>query len=399
MKDILSKLAVDFEYYTGAKYTGLVKAIGAGFASRLSEFSGKLKWIEKQAFIETADKDYLFLHGGCLVEPRGAEYAEGYVRFFGDSGAVVPIGVEIIGESSSYITIGEGIIKRFEFSGVAVVADGVATMPSNVKVPTGRAVINGVSKDVVSDSKGVSFSSSGLGNGQSVSLVFYMSDDMPVRCLDAGVVGNIEFGDVLKTKITISGLDREVSVVGVSGGLNEEGVEEYRLRVKDFLSNPQAPFNENNIKSVVLNAMPTVKNVWVKGGELEDGKVKVFAVNKSNALTQNESERVIELVKGIKPVQTRDEYIDAGVPIVKTKNVVIKGLKPSNEKMKEQVRKNIEYLFSADMFERGMAKSEIESMVYRTEVGGERVEEFTVQEGYFSASQYTLWQLGSVTFI
>lgn len=398
MKDILSKLAVDFEYYTGAKYTGLVKAIGAGFASRLSEFSGKLKWIEKQAFIETADKDYLFLHGGCLVEPRGSEAAEGYVTFFGDEGAEIPVGVELVGDNTSYMTISSSVIDRYEFGGTAVVTDGVVKLPSNPEVPTGLALVNGISKDITSNSKEVSFSAKGIGSGQAVTIVVYKSGDVLVRCVEAGVVGNSNFGGKLKTKVTIPNLNRDVFVTGVAGGLDEESVDEYRLRVKDFLSNPQAPFNENNIKSVVLNAMPTIRNVWVKGGELEDGKVKVFAVNEGNGLTRTESERVVELVKGIKSVQTRDEYIEAGAPIVKTQNVVISGLEPSGEKMKEQVRKNIAYLFSADMFERGMSQSEIESMIYRTEVGGERVEEFSVEEGAFSPSQYTLWQLGSVTF-
>ena len=90
MKEILDKLKVDFEYYTGGKYIGLVKAIGAGFASRLSEFASKLGWIEKQAFVATADKDYLYLHTGHLLEPKPSLMAEGYVVFFGEVGKLVP---------------------------------------------------------------------------------------------------------------------------------------------------------------------------------------------------------------------------------------------------------------------------------------------------------------------
>ncbi len=398
MKGILERLATDFEYYTGGKYQGLVRAIGAGFASRLSEFSSKLSWIEKQAFIETADKDYLYLHAGCLVEQRGAEVAQGYVTFFGDEGAVVPVGVELKGDNSSYMTTGSGIISRVEFSGVASIADGMATLPPNEDVPSGNAIVNGVSKEVTSTSKGISFSASGIGQGQTVSIAFYKSQNVPVKCVDAGAVGNIGFGGKLKTKVTIAGLNRDVWVVGIEGGRDEETVEQYRARVKDFLANPQAPFNENNIKAVILNAMPTIKNVWVKGGELMDGRVRVFAVNENNSLTRNELERVVELVRGIKSAQTRDEHIEASIPILKTENVVIRGLKPSNEKMREQITKNISYLFSGDMFERGMTRNEIESMIYRTEVNGERVEEFIVEEGFFSATPYTLWQLGKVVF-
>ena len=398
MINIFEKLKVDFEYYTGSALTGLAKAIGAGFSSRLSEFQGKLSWIERQAFIETADKDYLYLHAGCLLEPIASKQAVGSVVFFGDVGAIVPIGVELSKDGIEYKTTSESVVTSREFVAIATVVNGKVVLPVNTDIPSCTATVNGVSKEISSDASGVSFSSSGIVSGQDLSIVIKMSDEVAVKSVEYSDEPNAPLNTKLKTKVTIAGLNREVNVVAIDGGRSEETVEEYRVRVKFFLANPQAPFNVNNIKAALLESVPTVKNVWVKGGEEEDGKVKIFAVNKDGTLTTSESAQVVEVVAGIRPIHMVEGYINAGAPFVRVQDVVISDIIPSHDRMTNQVRKNIEYLFSGDMFERGMSLDEIESMVYRTEVDGERVVSFSVSEGQCVGEKYTLVKLGSVTF-
>jgi len=80
MNDIFERLKVDFQYITGFMYKGLVASIGLGFASRLEEFASKLGFIEKQAFISTADKEYLYLKTGRLLPPKPALTAGGKVQ-------------------------------------------------------------------------------------------------------------------------------------------------------------------------------------------------------------------------------------------------------------------------------------------------------------------------------
>lgn len=399
MNSIFDKLKTDFEYITGSKYIGLVRALGAGYASRLSEFLGKLSWIEKQAFIETADADYLYLHGACLLEPKGSEVAEGYVVFYGDEGKEVPIGTVLSGREVEYITTSKEVVKRFEISGQASVVEGVAYMPKNAELTSCVGLVNGVPKNITANDDAISFDAEGVSNGQAVNIVVKKTAPVSVKCVEAGAKGNVAYGEEVKTKVTIEGIDRYAGSIGILGGKDEEGVEEYRKRLKFFMANPQAPFNENNIRSVLLEMMPTLKRVWVKSSELEDGIAKVFAINHNNDLTEQESDRIVGLVQGIKPIHVKSENILAGKPIIKTANVVIRGLHPSHEKMKNQIRKNIEFLFSTDMFERGMTIDEIESMVYRTEFNGERVERFEVVSGSCSKEKHTLWLLGSVTFV
>jgi len=398
MKEIWDKLKVDFEYYTGGKYIGLVKAIGAGFASRLSEFTSKLNFIEKQAFIETADRDYLYLHTGDLLPPKGSEVAEGFVVFFGDVGATVPLGIEIKDDNADFKTTSQGVVGVYEFGGNVSVVDGVASLPANLEVPSCDCVVNGVSKRATSSNEAFSFEAGGLVDTEAVTVRVNKSGLVSVKCAEAGLSGNRSLSDKLKTKVTVQGLNKELGVVSIEGGKDAESVEDYRQRVKHWYANPQAPFSVNNIRAVLLEEVPTLKYVWVKGGEVEDGHVKVFVINKEYGLTAEESGRVVELVQGLRPAQMRPDYIETGLPIINTTDVVIENLSPSHEEMKEQVRKNIEFLFDTDMFERGMSHDEIESMVYRTELNGERVTSFDIHSGQCSPQPYTFWRLGHVVF-
>ena len=398
MEEILNKLKADFEYFTGGKYVGLVKAIGAGFASRLHEFSSKLNFIEKQAFVETADKDYLYLHAGYLLPPKGAEVAVGSVVFFGTIGATVPIGTEIKDDKSSYITRVEGVVQRVQFTGVASVVDGTVTLPPNLEIPSCNCVANGVSVSATSTSLGFSFPAGNIIHGDTVIVQVDKTDAVSVFSNESGEQANRSFGDKLKTKVTIAGINKEAGVLVLSGGKDAEKVEDYRKRVKFFMANPQAPFSVNNIKMLLLENMPTLKHVWVKGGEVEDGKVKVYIVNGEYSITQDEISLAKKLIESIRPAQMKPDFIEVNLPIVKTQDVVIENLLPASEEMKEEVRKNIEYLFSVDLFEKEIKQADIESTIYRTERGLERVSSFSVLAGSFLSESITLRKLGNVIF-
>lgn len=398
MIEILDKLKADFEYFTGGKYVGLVKALGAGFASRLHEFSSKLNFIEKQAFIETADKDYLYLHAGHLLAPKPSAVSEGFVVFFGEVGATVPVGTEIKDDKGGYTTKVEGVVQRVQFTSIASVKGGRVTLPANLGVPSCVCVVNGVSVSATSTRLGFSFSSNSINQGDSVTVQVDKTNAVAVFSSVSGVEANRSFGDRLKTKVTIAGINKDAGVLSLSGGKDAENVEDYRKRVKFFMANPQAPFSENHIKALVLENVPTLKYAWVKGGEVESGRVKVYIINNEYNLTQAENVSAKNLVETIRPAQMKSELITIGLPVVRVQDVVIKDLLPFSEEMKEEVRKNIEYLFSVDLFERGIKLADIESTVYRTTRGLERVESFTVLAGSFLAESRTFRRLGNVVF-
>lgn len=398
MKDILDKLKTDFEYYTGGRYVGLVKAIGAGFASRLSEFTSKLGFIEKQAFISTADKDYLYLHAGNLLEPKPSLVSVGFVVFFGELGAIIPTGTQIQDDDSDFKTLSDDVIINYEFTGNVVVVDERASLPANTEVPSCVCVVNGVIKNAISSIGSFSFEAGNLVDGEAVIVQVNKSGLVSVECTVAGILGNRELSDELKTKTTLEGINKELGVINISGGEDAEAVEDYRARVKYWLSNPQAPFSENHIREHLLNEVPTLKYVWIKGGDFEEGKVKIFVLNETDSLSQEESDRVVELTGNIKPAQMNPDFITVQLPVISVINVVIADLLPSHNEMKDEVRKNIEYLFDTDTFEKGISVNQIESTIYGTEFAGERVTSFSVVSGSFVPTTDTYWKLGSVVF-
>ena len=94
MTEILKKIKTDFEYYTGASFRGLIYALGSSFASRLKEFEDKLEFMKKNAFISTADKDYLYLNASSLLPPEAPQKAKGYITVYGSRGIEIPTGTE-----------------------------------------------------------------------------------------------------------------------------------------------------------------------------------------------------------------------------------------------------------------------------------------------------------------
>lgn len=401
MKSILSKLKSDFEYLTGESYTGLVRAIGMGFASRLSEFASKLRFIEKQAFVSTADRDYLYLHSGQLVPPYARGTAKGQVIFTGQATADFGAGIELTDGKNSYFTTARGEITRtiLPLNTIAV-KDGVVTATWAEYTPK-EIVIGGVTVPVSVSNGVMEFESSRYTSVASVpkEVTVIMSAPINVVAREAGGNANRPRGYSLKTTTTVPGVDSICKVESLSGGTDPQTVEQYRAEVIHFLANPQAPFNVANIIDSVTKAVPSVKqHVWVKGGEVAEGTVVVFAMNSTFTLTATEMTNITGVVEGMRPAQMRPENITVAVPTIHTKEVVIKDMLPADDTMKDNVTKNIESLFRADLFEKGITKQNIESVIYRTTNGKQRVQSFIVEAGECAARTTGFWKLTGVKF-
>jgi len=335
MKHILEKLEIDFIYKTGAKYTGIIKTVGATFASRLSEFTDKLKYIEKNRFISTAEKKYLYLHGGSLVEPKVANRAEGAIEVEGTAGIVIKAGTVFASDGIEYISVKD---ETIEDNGKCAVA---------------------------------------------------------VKARDAGSVANRSYGEDIFFKIITSGANRVARVISISTGTDDETENEYRARVKDFISKPQAPFNNNNIK-YAIKENGKIKYVWVKGGEYEAGKVKIYAIDYTYVFTAEDIARARSEIQKIKPPQLRDTDIEILQPTVAGVGVVITGVTPQDTKVFDAVKKNIEELFKEDNFEKGVSQKDIERAIFSVDAEGTRVEDFTIESGVVGADTVTIHKLNSV---
>lgn len=396
MNEILKKLKTDFEFLTGYLYRGLVQAIGAGYASRLSEFVDKLSYITKQMFVVTADKDYLYLHMSKILPPLSAETATGLVVFYGTNGAIIPADKELKDDDAVFKTIGAVTIATTTLNGTADVTGDIAQVAVANQLTNTEALVNGVTQQItIIDSNTIQFEAGIIVQDDAVEIVV-SNAIVSVKAQDAGVAGNKVLNDVLKLKTTIDGVNNELGILAISGGLDDESVEDYRQRCIDYNANPQSPFSKPHIQHIVKLQNSSLKYVWVKGGELVEGAVKVFAVNESFGLTADEQAGIIASTKSIAPAQMDTTAITSTLPIISNVDVEIASLLPTSDGLKAEVDKNIKYLFDTDLFEKGISASKIEATIFKTTNGKEEVISFTLVTGEVLPTTNTFWKLANV---
>ena len=402
MEDIFKKLKVDFEYVTGWIYKGLAQALGAGFASRLKEFEDKLEFIKKNAFVSTADKDYLYLNASELLPPNPAEIAQGFVVFYGENGSVIPANTEIKDDDGVFTVSSDATIATTTLNGTVTVADGIATTSITNQLTSTTALVNNTSKQItVVDGETIQFDAGILQTGNAVEIKVKNALTSVVAS-EAGEIGSRVLNDVLKLKITIEGVNTELGALQISGGVDDEDVEAYRQRVIYFKSNPQAPFSKQNIIATNKKRLSTLKYVWVKNNDddatIADGDIRVIAINNDLGLTAYEISEISKNTKAIAPANFASTGVETTSASVVGVDVVIESLTPSSDGLQNEIRKNIKYFFDNDMYEKAITQSNLEAIIYKTTNGAEVVDSFTLVSGWQTATDNTFWKLDNVIF-
>lgn len=417
MNEILQKLRIDFTYLTGAKFSGIAESLCLGFASRLSEFDSKTRFIEKQAFVETADKDYLTLHAGYLLKPNFSKFAKGTVVFFGERLAEVPSGTVVKDSTGEYAISEKSVINKYYFIETASVVDKIVTLPPQLDLPSCECEANGNTVTAISTAKGFIFESNTINNGDTVTITVNCSSvldtetenfvikPVPVQAIKPGSFGNKPLSASLQTKLKVSGINQNLGVVSITGGTDEEDTESYRKRVKHLLANPQAPFNVENIRHEVTSQVPDIVYVWVIGGEVTPGFVEVFVAGRklktdTTTISAFDKKQALDAVQQLRPPNLPPARITVSEPTYLKAEVKITSLVPSNEQLKTEITKNLRSLFSSSgLFNKGLTADAIKSAIYRSESASERVQSFTLTSGALVAKPKSLYVLDKVDFL
>jgi len=191
-------------------------------------------------------------------------------------------------------------------------------------------------------------------------------------------------------------VNKDLGVILIDGGKDEESVEDYRKRVEFFIINPQSPFNDNNIKYINMENIKTLKYIWVESPI--EGTIKAVALNESFGLTSQEQTDIIQYTKSIAPAQMDITAITVALPTVTDIQVVISSLSPASDGLKTEVEKNIRYLYEVDMYEKGISASQLEAVIYKTTNGAEQVDSFTLVSGSTVVTSGTFWKYTGTTF-
>ena len=164
-----------------------------------------------------------------------------------------------------------------------------------------------------------------------------------VRCLDPGIVGNLEPGEKLNTVESIPGIDSELTVVSLDkAGTEKETESNYKARVISYLQEQPKGGDDNHYKYWVKQAPSgNATKVWVDQGYSGRGTVGIFFINENNddsvAPTYAEIAAVEDYLEQVKPA----DAIVCVVPLYEAELDFKIALSPNTEEVRTNVTKAI----------------------------------------------------------
>ena len=114
--------------------------------------------------------------------------------------------------------------------------------------------------------------------------------DIAIRCTTAGKIGNSAANSILNFISPIENVDNQVTVLHLSGGIDNEDLEVYRQRVLQQIRNPPAGGSRSDyIHWLFTTPNVPVKKVWAPENWQEEGSVSLFfIVDRDNITPTND---------------------------------------------------------------------------------------------------------------
>jgi uncharacterized phage protein gp47/JayE len=211
--EITSKLA-------GASFIGnSVLRVMADATAAMAHFALRfIKWISQQLLPDTAETEWLDRHGDIWLTNANnttgrkvATLAQGSVFMTGIVDTVIPLGTRLASDTTIYETIQQGVI-------------GVT------------------------------------------------ATEILVRAIDAGVNGNLNPGDTIALLVPTPGIDNEITIKLMIGGVDQETDEELRVRVLERIREPPMGGDAEDYVAWALQ-VPGVTRAWTAPLEMGMGTV------------------------------------------------------------------------------------------------------------------------------
>src|SRR5262245_36069537 len=153
----------------------------------------------------------------------------------------------------------------------------------------------------------------------------------PIRALDPGIIGNLEEDTQISFVVTPVGVNTAARVVNLTGGTDEEGDTELRIRVLERIRQP--PMGGAQYDYVRwAKAVPGVTRAWCTPLEMGIGTVTVrFLMDDLRAdddgwPTYGDVQTVRDYIDTVRPVAVKDFFVEA--PIKQRIDAVISQLSP-----------------------------------------------------------------------
>lgn len=248
-----------------------------------------IDWLSLQLLPDTAETEWLDRHGAIwLVNADGskgrkqATFAVGIVDFTGTSGTVVPMGTRLSGGEIDYETTAE------------------------ITIGTGPT-------------------------------------EAPVRALDAGKIGNLEAGATLGLIDTIPGADGLITVIEITGGVDQENDDDLRARILHRIQNPPMGGAQADYVTWAL-AVPGVTRAWAAPEQGVGTMTVRFLMDELRAdddgwPTAADVQAVAAYIDKMRPVTVKDCYVLA--PIKQFVDVTIQNLMPDTAEAEAEVEASL----------------------------------------------------------
>ena len=236
--------------------------------------------------------------------------------------------------------------------------------------------------DVIVSANGFEFTTSlkGIASNPEYNVNFflmnYMSSEVATSSLEIGSDNNKLIDTNLTFLENIDGV-HEAKITQMLTGCDKENIDDYRVRLKNFISKPQGFFSKSHIEAVILDKVKSIKWLWIRS--LDDRlnnnyytKVTIFALNKLNYLSKYEKKQIKEAIIDIIPLNMSINDIVIKEPLINSVDLNILNITPYSDKIAKLVTSNILNYYKEPLFEEAVSEVTIKEIVLSTMIDDNR---------------------------
>lgn len=423
---IVSDIQNELPELTPSLRNSIIRSLVIGFAGVEFDIYQQIKAALIELFPDTASTLIFTERWGLFkgIDLRPATPAIGLITATGLAGTVVPQGTlfqnpsnldyEAINQDYTIQDVSLSLSDLSRSGSTAIAVTSVEhNFASNIEVAISGAdqpEYNGTFVITVVDSNTFSYLITGTPATPATGTILAESTlaSIDVQSADSGNIQNLSNGQQLTLKNPIAGADDNafVQFTAITGGQDEETIEEYRDRYLEAYRNPISNFNDADIMAV-LREIPGITKSWVFDATPQPGQCEIYFIraNDEGSIFPDSNELATaktEILK-IKTAPMRDEDVFVLSPTPVNVDFVFTLLTPNSQALQAAINESLKQLFLDETnVGENLTEDAYRSAIFRTinPETGEFVQSFSLSEpvGDVTIGSGELPSLGTITY-
>jgi len=236
----------------------------------------------------------------------------------------------------------------------------------------------------------------------------------PIQAQNFGVIQNSGSGSSFTLVTPILNVD-DLAIAtfdGITGGLDIENDDNYRIRIIERTSNFTAPFTNSGLKVFIKQFISGITRIWVNDATPAAGSVEIYFVNDNDANIIPTSQQVLSvktliisgnnLTSGIKPAEMPDSSVYVLAPTSVPVDFTFTSLSPNTIEMQNAITNSLNDFFRSDqvVLSQDVLENEYTNAIFNTLDSNGNVPAFilSIPSGDISINSGELATLGTITF-